>query len=508
MFNGLGPKIVTFFFAMVLATTALSDITPKEAFEHMIDRFKASDFTVSGVTLIDGDTLHVSDLVFKNDKFFDGISLEYAANTWSFTQQDGGNVLLKMTEDSNWKIDFKSADNAFLSVHIGQSIKGGEYILSQNNDQIKEDFFFETLSFNLLKLVDNSGEISEDQLQVSIKLKDFSGISHDAKASKKLVTAEIDVGKLFVNTLVSPAEGNFSVSWNSAFSNLQLFSSSKKQTDTLVDRSDTALISGLSRSLQYSYDIGQTTINYSDQKDNALIASESNEGSFSADLSSSASNFVFNISPWDVNLEGSLFPVPVAFSILSLVHNALLPTIASEGEQKVSIGFSIQELAFSESFWDRLDPLKFFDRDTFNFNLDLEAFIHLIKGYKTAEWTDKIEFNNFYGIAELLSLSINEFAVSGLGAKFSVDGAFSFDNDDYITFEGIPRPEGDIRLSFKGLNNVLQKLSTAGVIGSEEVMGAKMLLGMFTIAVGMDELEAELWIDPTGAIYANGQRIQ
>ena len=98
--------------------------------------------------------------------------------------------------------------------------------------------------------------------------------------------------------------------------------------------------------------------------------------------------------------------------------------------------------------------------------------------------------------------------MSGLGAEFLVDGAFSFDNDDYITFEGIPRPEGGIRLLVKGLNNLLQKMSTAGFIGSDDVMGARMLMGMFTVPVGMDELESELWIDPTGGIYANGQRIQ
>ena len=98
--------------------------------------------------------------------------------------------------------------------------------------------------------------------------------------------------------------------------------------------------------------------------------------------------------------------------------------------------------------------------------------------------------------------------LSALGASAQVEGEFSFDNGDYYTFDGIPRPEGSLRLTMKGVNALLDKLSNSGLIGSEEVMGARMVMGMFTVPVGRDELEAELWIDEHGIIYANGQQIQ
>ena len=203
--------------------------------------------------------------------------------------------------------------------------------------------------------------------------------------------------------------------------------------------------------------------------------------------------------------------MPVAFSIMSLVQNGSFPTIASEIEQKFGIRIGIQELAVSESFWKIFDPLKIFDREEFHVVLDLEGVIRLITDYTSVTWDTKNEFDNFYdfdGLVELISISLNEFALSGLGGKVSADGAFSFDNDDFITFDGIPRPEGDIRMIVKGLNSLLQKMSVLGFLGSEEVMGVRMLMGMFTVPVGMDELKAELWIDPTGAIFANGQRIR
>ena len=511
MFNGLGPRIAIFFFTVVFANIALGDITPEEAWEHIIERFKASDFTVSGTRFSEGDTLYVSDLVFKNDKIFDGISLEYVANTWSFTQEDGGNVSLQMPQDSIWKLEFKDAEKTFLSVHLGQSISEGEFVLSRRNDQIKEEYFFEMLSIKLLKFEDENGEVSKGQLQFSVSLKDFNGVSQKVKAVRQSTAANFNVGQLLINALVSPAERNLSASWNSEFSNLKLSFRSQKQGGRLTDDGSTAFKPELNRSSIYGYDIGQTKINYFNQKSNIFIASESKGGSYSADISELGLNFLSDISAWDVSLKGNLLPIPVTFSILSLVHNAVLPTTTSEIEQKVGIRISIQDLAVSETFWDKFDPLKIFDRETFNLIIDLEGTIRLINDYETAGWKNKNEFDIFDdidGLAELLSVSLNKFSVSGLGAEFLVDGAFSFDNDDYITFEGIPRPEGGIRLSVKGFNDLLQKMSTAGFIGSDEVMGARMLMGMFTVPVGMDELESELWIDSTGGIYANGQRIQ
>ena len=55
---------------------------------------------------------------------------------------------------------------------------------------------------------------------------------------------------------------------------------------------------------------------------------------------------------------------------------------------------------------------------------------------------------------------------------------------------------------------IRDRLSNSGLIGAEEVMGARMVMGMFTVPVGRDEVEAELWIDENGGVYANGQQIQ
>ena len=503
MFNGLGHKIASFLFGVFLTTAAFGAITPEEAWEHMIDRFKGSDFTVSGVKSIEGDTLYISELIFENESFSDGYSLKYIADNWRFRPESDGTVSLQMAQDATWRLELKDDDKAFLTVYVGQSMTGSKFILSRENNHIKEEFSFENLLFKFLKLEDDSGAIAQDQLLVSLSFKDFVGTSLQAKPNGTRTNAA--VGEFLIDALASPTERDFGVSWNSKFFNLKFSSNTQNQGETLTEGITTALRGGMSSSSIYGYDSGQTTMNYFHPKGNVVIDSSSNGGSISADISKFGLKFLSDISSWDFSVKGSLVPVPVAFSIMSLVYDGTLPVIASKIEQKVGVRIGVQELGISETFWDMFDPLKIFDRNSFSLMLDLEGVARLMTDYMSVDWNTT---NDFDGLAEVLAVSINEFVVSGLGAEFSADGMFTFDNDDHVTFEGFPRPEGDIRLSVKGLNDVLQKMSTTGLIGSEEVMGARMLMGMFTVPIGMDELEAELWIDPTGVVYANGQRIR
>ena len=154
------------------------------------------------------------------------------------------------------------------------------------------------------------------------------------------------------------------------------------------------------------------------------------------------------------------------------------------------------------------DPLKVFNRDTVTVKFDVSAFMRLLTDYISFDVGDVDDISALREAAELRSLKIKSLMLSALGASAQVEGEFTFDSSNYYIFDGIPRPEGSVRLTMKGVNSLLDKLSNSGLIGMEKVMGARMVIGMFTVPVGRDELEAELWIDEFGGVYANGQQIQ
>jgi hypothetical protein len=72
----------------------------------------------------------------------------------------------------------------------------------------------------------------------------------------------------------------------------------------------------------------------------------------------------------------------------------------------------------------------------------------------------------------------------------------------------MPRPQGSLDLQAKGVNGLLDKLQAMGLVPEDQMMGARMMLGMFATVVGDDELTSKLEVNEAGGVLVNGQQIR
>ena len=56
-------------------------------------------------------------------------------------------------------------------------------------------------------------------------------------------------------------------------------------------------------------------------------------------------------------------------------------------------------------------------------------------------------------------MRINTLELSVAGVDLTGDGAFTFDNSDLESFDGMPRPEGKLSLRLTGAHALLDKLA-------------------------------------------------
>lgn len=108
----------------------------------------------------------------------------------------------------------------------------------------------------------------------------------------------------------------------------------------------------------------------------------------------------------------------------------------------------------------------------------------------------------------LESMSLNELRVVFGGAELTGSGAFTFDMNDLITFDGLPRPEGRLSLALAGGNALLDAIGQLGLFAPEEMMGIRMGIGMVGRPVGPDQVESVIEVTPDGALMVNGMRMQ
>lgn len=77
-----------------------------------------------------------------------------------------------------------------------------------------------------------------------------------------------------------------------------------------------------------------------------------------------------------------------------------------------------------------------------------------------------------------------------------------------MTFPGFPRPEGKLDIAVNGANGLIDKLVQMGFLQQDQVMGARMMMGVFSTPVGDDMLTSTIEVNDQGHVIANGQRLQ
>ena len=107
------------------------------------------------------------------------------------------------------------------------------------------------------------------------------------------------------------------------------------------------------------------------------------------------------------------------------------------------------------------------------------------------------------------SIDINALELTAAGASLTGTGAFEIDNSDTQTFSGMPKPVGAVDLKLVGGNGLIDKLVAMGLLPEDQAMGARMMMGLFTIPSGKpDTLTSKIEVNDQGHVLANGQRLR
>jgi hypothetical protein len=107
------------------------------------------------------------------------------------------------------------------------------------------------------------------------------------------------------------------------------------------------------------------------------------------------------------------------------------------------------------------------------------------------------------------SIDINALELTAAGASLTGTGAFEIDNSDTQTFSGMPKPVGAVDLKLVGGNGLIDKLVAMGLLPEDQAMGARMMMGLFTIPSGTpDTLTSKIEVNDQGHVLANGQRLR
>lgn len=210
-----------------------------------------------------------------------------------------------------------------------------------------------------------------------------------------------------------------------------------------------------------------------------------------------------------VEVSGSEIPFPqMTFSMAEYGLGFAMPVVKSDTPGDVGMKVTLRELTLPEEIWMMGDPGGMLPHDPLTAIVDVAGKMNWLidimdpTAQAAADAAGEIP-------AELHAMDLNALQLNVAGAELLGSGAFTFDNSDLVSFDGMPRPEGKLNLSLTGGNGLLDTLIAMGYVQEQDAMGARMMLGMFARpGEGPDTLTSEIEVTADGQVLANGQRIK
>lgn len=489
--------------AIMSAQAALADLSAQDVWDSWKDSLTMAvgdDLSIGNETF-SGGVLSVSDIVLSSESEFEEVLVTIASMT--FTEVGDGTVSVTMSEEIPIVVTSRPWYGGETVVNMSVSHAGLDVTVSGTPEVQTYSFSADRYAISLDEVIDeeNEGEASGNavfsdlSMVYTITYGDLQGIEFDMSArsldllfnmtdpwsdlSLEFAGQIQDVGADFVAVL--PMDPDLAPE--------EMFAA------------------GLAFAGSYGFGPTGYFANVSEWGSDTVIAVtvESGETEFGIDAESlgysAASRGIA------IEVEGDMMPMPITATLAEYGAALFMPLAASDEPSEFGLGLTIADLAVSDDLWNMVDPMAAFSRDPATFILDLTGTALLYAGLADP---DELMTMGMMGEVpgELVSLSLNDLVIAIGGAQLSGNGAFTFDNEDYFTFGGFPRPEGALTLQVNGANRLLDSLEAMGMLPPEELMGARMMLGLFTVPSGDDQLTSTIEVNQQGHVIANGQRLQ
>ena len=484
--------------ALLAAPAALADVTAAEVWENW--KANLSVYGAEGVSIgnedIAGGTVTISDLVLTMED--PEANVTASIDSLVFTENGDGTVSVEMPE--SYPISIVNPDEG-TEVDLLLSQENMNMVVSGTPEAMNYDLTADTYE---LRVAEIRGE-EEFEGDMVMTAKGLSGsyqtdITDGMDTSFAFASSTIEV---LVDAKEPGGEDYVVLSGQMA----DVVTDGTVQMPEGADLNDPDTFAG-DFVFRSDTSFGQTGFIFDVDADG-----EAAKGSFQA--SSMAANA--NVAPEGLSYQTEMagaalevtaaaMPLPVRISLAELSNKFEMPTSATEEPAPFAYRLALLDLVVNDEIWAMGDPAGALPRDPASIVLDVSGMAKLFFDIMDPEQEAAMAQADMPG--EIHSFAVNEILISAVGAEVTAAGEFTFDNTDLETFDGLPRPMGELNVNITGANALLDTLVSMGLLPQEQATMGRMMMGMFTQPAGDDALTSTVEINEEGHVLANGQRLK
>ncbi|MDJ0627971.1 MAG: hypothetical protein QNJ44_06895 [Rhodobacter sp.] len=491
-------------FLLASASFAQAEITGAEVWANWQSAAESMGQTLTpGSQTQAGDTLTISDLQISMP-FPEG-SVEGSIAMVEFVDRSDGTVAISMSPSYDMSVSVDPEFDEPVNVGLQVTQEGLSMIASGGDGEVVYDFLAPSMTISVTDF-EADGEALDMVLEAA--LIDMDGKYVVTEGDNPNVSTMLAATQMTVDVDVKEPGGDGSFVMKLDYADLTAESTGSMLMMANPGDLSAMLADGLATATSMAHGPATFEVNFQDASEMFALSGSAETGEFDVALDAEALGYSFGNTGLAVAMSGSEIPLPeVAFGLGELGFGILMPTQPSDTPGEFGLGIVLGDLSVSDMIWSMIDAGGQLSHDPATLVVDVSGQANWLFDIFNPESAMEVEADM---PAELHSLDLNELVLRLAGAELTGTGAFTFDNADLETFDGMPAPTGSIDLQLVGGNGLLDTLVAMGLVPEDQAMGARMMMGLFARpGDGEDTLVSKIEVDgATGAISANGQRLQ
>lgn len=487
---------------------AYADVTPQQVWDDLEAYMQGFGYSVTATEAMDGSNLNLTDVVMSMQVPEEDIVAAFSMDSMTLTDQGDGTVAIDFPAVMPVTIKgTDGGDDVDVTINLGQEAM--KLVVSGDPDNLTYDYSADKMTIALGKMMADGEEITRDMLRVDVEAGPISGQSTVLRAAGlQSISQTMAYGDITYDIAFNDPDSEDSGLLNGLLNGVTASGETVMPMD--IDYSDPAAMFAAGFGVDVTMGHTGGRMDFSVTERSGATSGKTSSGGGSLTFAMSSDNMAYKLSGSDVSVDVTSpeIPMPISAQLAETGFSLNVPLKAADTPQDANIEVVLGGFEMAEMLWNIFDPAANLPRDPATIRVALDAEVTPFADLFDPEAMEKIEMED--GVpGELNSVSLRELVIDAVGAKIMGSGAFTFDNTDMESFDGLPRPEGKLDVSISGANGLLDQLIAMGLLADEDAMGARMMMGMFSVPGSEpDTATSEIVINAEGHILANGQRLK
>ena len=495
----------------MLSPAAYADVTAAEVWGDWLAYFDGMGYAVTATEATSGNTLSISDIAIQMTGAPDVDKMVLRMEGLQLANNGDGTVDVILPDTMPMTIEVQPAGTeAPTTVGIDYTQSGQKMTVSGDADAMVYDYAAAGFGIMLTSLLVEGEEMSEDAARLSVTGSDLRSVTTMTAGDVRAYDQSMEIGSLAYDMFFKDPNAVETMAVASTTQNVTFKGTSAVPTGQTMQTQDLApmLTAGFAFDGQFGTEGTETRINVISEEGETKIKTGSASSTLAVAMDANGIGYEAAAQQVQVGAELAGLPFPLFAEMAQTGFKMRTPVVKSDEPQDFSLAFNATDFTMSDIIWAMFDPEGQLPRDPATVALDLSGTAKmLVNPMDPAAMQSLAESDVAPG--ELTTLRIDRLTVDAVGATLDATSDVTFDNTDKTTLPGFPKPVGEVNINLAGANGLMDKLVAMGLLPAEQVMGARMMMGMFAVpGDAPDTLKSRIEFNDAGQILANGQRLK